>query len=323
MAVPTGTFQAHAAIGNREDLTDIIHDISPMNTPFMSNVARSSASAVLHEWQTDSLASAANNAQVEGDDAATDTASPTTRFGNYCQLSWKVPRVSGTQRAVNSAGRRDEMSYQIAKRGRELKRDIETALTSNASGKAGDAASARGLAGIGTWLWDNVNTDGTSSTTVAVASGVPTTAPTAGTATTFTEADLKDVIKQCWDDGGDPGVVMLGSFNKQVASGFSGIGTLYRDAQPNGSLRPGSIIGAADVYVSDFGQHQIVANRFMPQGDVYALDMEYWKLAYLRPIQQEDLSKTGDSDRMMILAEYTLEACNPSASGKRYTVTTS
>lgn len=323
MAVPTGTYQSYQAIGNREDLSDIIYDISPMDTPFMSNASRGTASAVLSEWQTDSLDTAASNKQVQGDDAATNTASPTVRLGNYTQLSWKVPRVSGTQRAVNSAGRRDELSYQIAKRGRELKRDMETALTSAQSGEAGDAASAGQLAGIGTWLWKNQVQKGTAATTVTVTSGVPGTAPTAGTAGTFTEDDLKSVIKKCWDEGGDPGVVMVGSFNKQVASGFSGIGTLYRDAQPNGSLRPGSIIGAADVYVSDFGQHQIVANRFQPAGSVYALDMEYWEVAYLRPIQQETLAKTGDSDRRMILAEYTLKALQPNASGKVYTTTTS
>lgn len=323
MAAPGGTFTKYGVVGDREDLSDIIYDISPMDTPFMSNAGRGTARNTLHEWQTDSLAAASDaNAHIEGDDASTDTSTPTVRFGNYTQISRKVPRVSGTLRAIDTAGRQDELSYQIAKRGRELKRDIESALLSNNAGTAGAAASARVCAGLGTWLFTNVVAKGADATTPAVTSGVPNTAVTAGTAGTVAEADLKSVIKQCWDNGGNPTVIMAGSFNKQQMSQFSGIGTQFRDVQPD-VLMPGSIVGAADVYVSDFGTHQIVANRFQPAGTIYALDMEYFEVAYLRPIQQEDLSKTGDSDRKMLLAEYTLVAKEPTSSGKIYTVTTS
>lgn len=322
MAVPSGTFTGYAAVGEREDLQDIIYDISPMDTPFMSNAGRGKASAVFHEWQTDELAAAsATNAQVEGDDYSADTASPTVRLGNYTQISAKAPRVTGTLRAVNTAGRRDELSYQIAKRGRELKRDIESALLGLQAATAGAAASARTLAGLGCWLWTNQVQKGTTATTPTVTSGAPLTAPTAGTAGTFVEADLKEAVKKCWDQGGNPTVVMTGSFNKQQASQFAGIGTQFRDVQPS-EVMPGSIVGAADIYVSDFGQHQIVANRFMPSNNVYVLDMEYFEVAYLRPIQQEDLAKTGDSDRKLLIAEYTLCAKEPDSSAKIYTTTT-
>lgn len=320
MAVPGGTFTGYSAIGEREDLADVIYDISPTDTPFMSNVGRGRASATFHEWQTDSLAAAAVNSQVEGDDAAADTASPTVRLGNYTNISRKVPRVTGTLRAVDTAGRADELSYQVAKRGRELKRDIETALLGLQAADAGGAATARVVAGVASFLWDNQTALGLSATTPTVTSGAPTTAPTAGTAATISETNLKDAISDCWDDGGDPTVVMCGSFNKRTISGFSGIATLYRDSQ---GMQPATILGAADAYVSDFGQHQIVANRFMPAANVYVLDMEYWEVAYLRPIQQEELAKTGDSDRRMLLAEYTLCAKNPSSSAKIYTTTTS
>ncbi len=324
MAVPAGSYQTYTAIGEREDLSDIIYDISPMDTPFLSNAARESATAVFHEWQTDSLAAAsATNAQIEGDDATTNTADVTSRLGNYTQISTKVPRVTGTLRAVATAGRADELSYQISKRGRELKRDMESTLTGNQAGTAGGAGTARSSAGLGAWLSTNQVKQGADATTPPTTSGAPAAAPTAGTAATFVEANLQAVVKSCWDNGGDPGVIMCGSFNKQAASGFSGIGTQYRDAQPNGGLAPGSVIGAADIYISDFGQHQIVANRFQPAATVFALDMEYWCVAYLRPIQTDDLSKTGDSDRRMILAEYTLGAKNEAASGKIFTTTTS
>lgn len=326
MAVPGGTFQQHTVIGDREDLSDVIYDISPMDTPFMSNIKRGSASRTFTEWQTDGLAAhSATNAQIEGDDANVSTAVPTVRLGNYTQISTKVPRVSGTLRSIDTAGRSDELSYQIAKRGRELKRDIEAALTSNAAASAGGAGTARTLAGIGTWLWDNQTKTGTSvaATTVTVTSGAPTTAPTAGTAGNLTEADVKSTIQNCWTDGGDVGVMMMGAFNKATASSaFTGIGTQYRDVQPS-EVGPGTIVGAADLYVSDFGTHQLIANRFQPAGDAYLLDLEYWEVAYLRPIQQEDLSKTGDSDRRLLVAEYTLCAKEPKANGKVYTLTTS
>jgi hypothetical protein len=323
MAVPTGSYQTYTAIGEREDLSDIIYDISPMDTPFMSNVSRESASAVFYEWQTDSLSAAAANAQIEGDDANTSTASPTSRLGNYTQISTKVPRVTGTLDAVNTAGRGSEMSYQLSKRGKELKRDIETALTANTAATSGGAGTARVCAGLGAWLSTNQVQQGAAATTPATSSGAPGTAPTAGTAAVFAEANLKAVVKSCWDNGGDPGVIMCGSFNKQTASAFGGIGTQYRDAQPDGALAPGSIVGSASVYISDFGQHQIVANRFQPAATVFALDMEYWCVAYLRPIQTTKLAKTGDSERSMILAEYTLGSKNEAASGKVYTTTTS
>ena len=156
MAAPTGTFQTYGAIGNREDLSDIIYDISPTDTPFMSNVERGTATATLHEWQTDSLAASnADNAQIEGGDATTNTASPTTRFGNYTQIFHKVPLVARTQRSVNTAGRRDEMSYQIAKRGREMKRDMEARYTSAQGAVAGGSGTAREMAGLGAWLFGN------------------------------------------------------------------------------------------------------------------------------------------------------------------------
>ena len=320
MAVPpTGTFTGFAAIGEREDLADIIYDISPTDTPFMSNIGRGTANAVFVEWQTDALESAsADNAASEGEDATTSTATPTVRFGNYTQIMDKVPRVSGTLRAVNTAGRRDEFSYQIAKRGRELKRDIESAFLSNNAATAGSATNARKLAGAGAWLFGNVVAKGASATTVTVTSGAPLTAPTAGTAGTYTEGDLKTVLEAIWNDGGDPDVVIHNSTDKKLASAFGGIATLYRDTA--GKNAPASILGAADIYVSDWGQVQLVADRFIPSSPyVGVFDLEYWEAKYLRPIQQNELAKTGDSDRAQLICEVTLCCLEPDANGKVYT----
>lgn len=329
MAVPpTGTYTLRGdttlgAIGDREDLQDIVYDISPMDTPFMSNIARGKATTVLHEWITDSLdAASANNAVAEGEDATTSTAAAQVRFGNYCQIMQKTPRVSGTLRAVDTAGRRDELSYQISKRSKELKRDIESAFLSANAATSGSATNARKMAGVGTWLWDNqVQIGSGEATTVTVTSGVPTTAPTAASsATAITEDHLKTLLENCWTDGGEPDVVIMGAFNKKGMSAFSGIATLYRDTQ---GMRPAQIIGAADVYVSDWGEVALVADRFTVADAVYALDLDYWEAAYLRPIQQNDLAKTGDSDRVQLLTEVTLCAKEPKSSGKIFTTTTS
>jgi hypothetical protein len=320
MATPTGSFRTYNAVGNREDLADMIYDISPTQTPFMSNVKRGKATATFHEWQTDVLATAsATNANVEGNDAATDTATATVRLANYCQIADKVPRVTGTQDAVDKAGRRSELSYQIAKRGKELKRDIEMTLCGvQAANVGGPATTARACAGVAAFLWDNQVDLGTTATTVTVTSGAPTTAPTAGTATAVTEANLKSAMAAAWTDGGEPNMVLCGAVDKQRISAFSGIATQYRD---NPQAGPATIIGAADVYVSDFGTVNVVPTRFIGAGQIYVLDTSTWCVDYLRPIQQFNLAKTGDSEQRQILAEFTLKAESPSANAKIYTTT--
>lgn len=321
MAAPAATVTAHSAIGNREDLAEAIYDISPMDTYFLSTAAHTAATAVSHEWQTDALDAAADNAHIEGDDATANTFTPTTRVNNRCQISRKTVSVSGTQRSVNSAGRADELSYQLVKRGRELKRDMERALVQNGASTGGGASSARALAGLESWLATNKTHAGSSTgaTTPGFSSGTvaaPTDATNQGT---FTEAILKDVIAKCWTSGGDPRVVMVGSFNKRQASGFAGVAPARRDT---GDDRV-KIIGAADVYLSDFGECMIVPNRYQRDRTAFVLDFEYLKVAFLRDIHSTPLAKTGDADREMILAEYTLEVCNEAASGKATDLTTS
>ena len=307
MAVPAGTHQVHDAIGVREDLANIIYDISPMDTPLMSNIGRGSASQPLTEWQTDALAAAsASNAQIEGDDANTDTATPTLRFNNYCQIASKVPRVSGTLQASDTAGRANELSYQIAKRGRELKRDIEMTLAGTQVATAGAGASARVCAGLAGWMYTNHISVGANGTVPPLTNGGhPSAAMTMGTNGAITEDRLKTAIALCWPAGGDPPLILMDDANKQIASSFTGVATQYRDNPQKG---PATIIGAADVYVSDFGTHSMVASRFVPTDIAYVLDPEFLEVRYLRPIHKEDLAKTGDSDRCMLLAEFTL--CN-------------
>jgi hypothetical protein len=315
MAVPTNTVTAHSAIGNREDLVNVIYDISPMDTPFLSDATKGNATAVYHEWQTDALEAASANRQIEGDDATANTFVASTRVGNYCQISRKTVSVSGTQRSVDSAGRADEFAYQVAKRGREIKRDMEFALTRNQASSAGGAGTARSLASLESWLSTNKTSagSGTAQTTPGFSSGTVAAPTDSSVAGSFVKADLDAVIQECWTQGGDPKVIMVGPHNRTQVSGFSGISTLQTDANANQDV---TLMGAVDFYKSNFGILKVVPNRFQRDQTVFVLDMEYLGVSMLRDMEFEDLAKTGDSDKTMITAEYTLNVKNEAASGK-------
>jgi len=299
------------AIGNREDLSDMIWNISPTETPFLSAIARNTATAVNHEWQTDSLATPANNATIEGAAAADTTIAPTVRLGNLTQISTKVPSVSRTQRQVQSAGRSDEMTYQIMKMGKELKNDIEFAVLANKAKVAGNSSStARQCAGLPTYIADNLSLGASGSAPAGTGANVMTE----GTARALTEAQLKSVLAQCYDEGGNPDLIMAGSFNKQAMSAFVGGGNSGPAQRVvDGSSK--SVTAAIDVYVSDFGSLKVVPARHIDLSMLYVLQSDMFKLAELSPITSTPLAKTGDFDRELLNAEYTLEVCNGKSSG--------
>lgn len=306
-------FRTYAAVGMREDLSDVIYNISPTDTPFMSTVGKTKATAVYHEWQTDSLAAAAANAAVEGADASTATLTATTRVGNRTQISQKTIGVTGTLEAVDKAGRKSEKAYQLAKASSEIKRDMEFTFLSNTVQSNGSAGStARVLGGLQTWLATNGDFGSGGS-----AGSAGTTARTNGTNRTFTETELKTVIKEVFESGGSPKILMVTPAHKQTVSAFAGIAA-QRYMAPSDA--PTTIIGAADIYLSDFGSVSVVPNRFMVSGNsanevAFVLDPEYAAVAYLRPFFTNELAKNGDSDRTQLLVEYTLEVRNEAAHG--------
>ena len=306
------TYQTYTAIGMREDLSDVIYNISPTDTPFMSSIGKTKATATYHEWQTDSLAAAALGGAVEGADASSITASPTTRIGNRTQIFTKSVAVAGTLEAVDKAGRKSEKAYQLAKVSAELKRNIELTLLSNQVAATGNSSTARTLGGLQAWL--NTNYDGGTS---GVAGSGGTTARTDGTDRTFTETILKTVVAEVYTSGGSPKVLMVNPAHKQLVSAFAGIAA-QRYMAP--SDQPTTIIGAADVYMSDFGTISVVPNRFMNStnaGDetAFLVDPDMAAVAYLRPFETIELAKTGDSEKTQLLAELTLEVKNQAAHG--------
>jgi len=316
MAQPTNTFDTYDAVGIREDLQDVIYSISPTETPFMSSAAREQVKNTFHEWQTDALAAAVtNNAVIEGDDATLDAASATSRIGNYTQIMDKTVVITGTQESVDKAGRASELAYQIAKKSKELKRDIESTLLTNQARVAGDSSTARKFGSIGAWIATNDNfnvADGTSPT-----ANNGSDARNDGTPRAMTEDMLKDVIKNVWNAGGNPSVVMVGPFNKQKISGFTGGSTRF-DASEDKTLYT-----SIDVYSSDFGDLEVVPNRFSRDRDALVLDMDYWSVGFLRDFTMHELSKTGDAEKRQLLVELTLISRNEAASGGVFDLTTS
>ncbi|MGL3209683.1 DUF5309 domain-containing protein [Bradyrhizobium brasilense] len=320
MALPTNTVTTYQAIGNREDLSDMIYRIDPTDTPFMSGVDKEKASAVNHEWQTQALAPASNaNAQLEGDDPTANALVPTVRLGNLCQISYKMAQVSGTQQAVDHAGRDNELAYQEMLRGLELKRDIETILVgSNQAKVAGSTSVPRKTASVLSWVVSNTS-KGTAGGAADPAAADGTGTRTDGTQLAFTEVRLKTVLSSIWSNGGKPGTIMTGAFNKQVFSTFTGRSTAIEEAKSK------KIVASVDAYESDFGKLKVVANRFQRPRDVLVLEMDKWAVAYLngRNMISIPLAKTGDSDRRQVLAEYALVARNEKASGGVFDNTTS
>lgn len=291
MAV-SGTYKTYDQVGKRENVEDIIYDISPTATPFLSSIGSSTVNATLHQWQEDSLAAVGSNAAVEGADAGTASADPTVIKTNNTQIFTKVVQVSGTAEAVGKYGRSSELAYQIAKKGKEMKRDIEHAFVgARQTGTAGDGASARQMTSVhgqvdaATTNSDVANRD-------------------------FTEALLLDVLQKVYQEGGDPNQVQVTPSHSVVVAEFAASSGRRRDIGEGKKL-----VNAVDIYVSPFGEVSVVPNRFLDANSALVLDTEYWSRGVLRPMQTVVLAKTGDSDKRQMLTELTLVCENSKASG--------
>jgi len=318
MATYTDAFDTPTAIGEREDLTDIIEDVSPTETPFMTMIGRGKARNVFHEWQTDALAAAVDtNAVIEGEDATVGAITPTTRMGNYCQISDKVIALTGTVQAVDFAGKQKNMKgYQLMRRSQEIKRDMDKQMCSNKASVAPNSTTAAVSGGFESHIVTNVSIN-TDTGVVGGWDGSVFAAPTAGTARALTEAMLKTVLAAAWTSGGTPTKLIAGSFNKQKISGFTGNSTRMDKGEDK------RLTAAIDYYVSDFGEVQVCPSRFCRTRTVMVVDPTLWALCYLRKFKTWELAKLGDHDRWQLLVQYTLRGNNESGSGIIADLTTS
>jgi len=316
MAIQTNSLLTFSAIGNREDLLDTIFNIDPVETPFMGAIGKNKSDAVLHEWQTQALAAAGANAVIEGDDTTVSytfaAATVTVRAVNRCQISRKDVVVSGTQDAVSKAGRAKEIVYQMVLKNKELRRDMEFVLTNNQAPVTGNSTTARQLRPALSWYSTNVSAGAGSP-----ANGTTSAARTDGTQRALTESLMKAQLQSAWTNGGMVDLLMCGPFNKTVISGFTGNTTRTQDTTD------GKLSAAIDVYESDFGIHTVKANRFSRDRDLHLLMTDMWAVSSLRAIKAIDLARTGDNEKGMLIAEYTLECRQEKGSALVADLTTS
>lgn len=310
MTVPTGTLQVYTQVNIREDLVNAIYNVDPFKTPLLNMTKKGTANQTFHEWNTDSLAAQnTGNAAVEGDNPTNITLAVTTRLGNYCQISTKTIQISGTSQAVVAAGGSNKMGYQLLKKSKELKRDMEGILTFNQARAVGTASTARKSAGTSSWLKSNTTSASGAGTAPATADGTATRTYSGSTA--VTEAMVKTTLQQIYSASGEsPEYCVLSPKNKQNVSAFSGPGTRFNQVVDK------VMMTAVDVYESDFGQVKMIPDIFLAQsGDILFINPNYLRVAYLRPFQTIPLAKTGDSDQKELLVEYTLEMDNEKAHG--------
>ena len=326
MAVPTNERLTYGAVGIREDLSNIIYNISPMDTPFLNGCGRGSADNTNFEWQTDELKTVAMNTQLEGDDYTSTAASEPRRLSNYTQISATQVQSSGTAEAVDFAGRKSTQAYQLAKRAKEMKRDMEYMLLQGTAKNIGAAGTARETGAFATWI--GTNAAGTSnvvaaSTGLGITNSGATTYPdgttnsgTGGANTTTTIALINNVVERIWNLGGTPDTILCNSTVKGTISSSTVGGAVV--AAPRGDIKGKdsiTAVNAVDVLVTDFGTFKVVPDRFIPATNVDFVDFDLWSIDYLRPFRTETLAKSGDSVKQLLIAEYGLRAKNGHGSG--------
>ena len=316
MAQAANTFDRYDVANSvREDLIDKIFNTSPEETPVTSGFGKGTASNTYHEWQRDSLASAnKDNAMIDGDEFAGQALTATDRIGNYCQIFSKQPVVSRRADLVNKAGQKKAMAYQTAKMMKELKRDIEASVLSSNAAVAGNSTTASKSGGLGVFIYTNTS-HGAGGSTVSHTSAAPTTAPTAGTPRAFAEPLLKTVIQSAYTNSGEiPRQVVMSPSHKTLFSAFAGIAV---NRYQVGKKEQARIIGGADVYMSDFGELEIVPHYIMSGAtQVFLINPDFASLAFLDGFNPQDMGKTGDATKKLITADVCLRVDAEKAFGK-------
>jgi hypothetical protein len=318
MAQPTNTFDSYDAVGIREDLSDVIYKITPDDTPFYSKCSKGKAKNTLSEWQTDTLRASGTNAHIEGDNTTAAARSPTTRLGNYTQIFKDAVVVPDTDEGLDKAGRAREMGEQMLKVAAEQKLDIEKALFANNARVAGNATTARELAGVGAWLKTNV--DFQSGNSGANPTGDGTNARTDdGTPTAFAQTKFDSVMQSIWEEGGKPDTVYLSAFQMNKALSFTGNNNQRSQVQASAER----VIKSLAVYVTPWGTVEFMPSRENRSRDVFIMQDNMWSVAVLRPTKNVELAKTGDATTRQVVTELTLCAKNEAANGAIYDNTTS
>src|SRR5574343_793370 len=330
MAQVSGTTDTYDSAVLKESLDKVIWDLFPMDTYFQSNISKTNVSNTQHQWVYDKLAAAANNKQLEGDDVTYSTLATATRVSNYCQIARKTVLLSDTYTEGMDVVGSNPMGRAIMKSMKELKRDIEFDLLGTQGSSAGATATARASGGVQAWIFGTGATAGWEGNTVypsAAGTGGNTTATTPGyassaiigqtdgttSASAIVLADITAAAELAWTDGGEPDTIICSSANKKVIDGLTSLATRTVDV---GRTEPLSVTGTANVIVTSFGTFKVVMSRYVHRMTCVLLQMDMWSMGLLRPTKVKDMAKTGDAEKKLIVAEYTLIARNPNSSAK-------
>lgn len=311
MAKVTNAFDTYTATADREALSDLIYNISPMSTPVISAIGKNNVKNVQFDWQTETLPSATATGQLEGFELSRTAATATVRESNVCQISSRDATVTGSQNASDAAGKKSEMAHQLAIMAKALKRDMETAICGNTAKATGDATTARQTGGFETWIETNVDrgTGGSGAGNGA--------APVDGTQRAFTEDILKDVQQLCFQNGGEPSMLVVGPHVKGVVSGFTGRSSARQMIDAN------TVEASVSVYAGDFGELKVMPSNFSRARTALFIDPDYAKVSYLRDFETIDISTIGDAETKMLIVEYGLECSNEKAHGLAADLSTS
>lgn len=318
MAQPTNTFDSYDANGIREDLEDVIYDVSPEETPFYSSSAKVKATNTLHEWQTDSLRASASNKHIEGDDTAAEARVGTSRLGNYTQIFKNAVVIPATDNGLKKAARAKEMAFQVLKIAKEQKLDIEKALFDNNARVAGNATTARELAGAPSWLITNT-VFGANEGADATGDGTDARTDETTALTAFDQDKFDTVMQSIWENGGKPDSVYLSAFQMNKALGFTG----NNNQRSTVKSEDESVVKHMSVYVTPWGTVEFKPTRENRSRDVFIMQNDHWATAVLRPTKNEALGKSGDSEKRQVVTELTLVCRNEKASGGIFDNTTS
>ena len=314
MAKVTNAFDTYTATSDREQLSDVIYNISPQQTPFMSSIGKNSIKNVVFDWQTETLPTASGSGQLEGFELSRAASTATTRVSNVAMISSRDATVTGSQQASDPAGKKSEMAHQLAIMSKALKRDMETALCQKGAKTTGNATTARVTGGFESWITSNVSrgTGGSGS-----GGGAAPTDSSSGNQRALTETLLKAVLQSCFTNGGEPSMAICGPVNKQVISGFTGRSSARQMIDAN------TVEASVSIYASDFGELKIVPSNFSRERTLLLVDPDFAKVSYLRDFQTVDISTIGDAQTKMIVVEYGLEMSNEAAHGVVADLTTS
>ena len=308
MAQATNTFDSYDAKGIREDLENVIYDISPEETPFYSSCKKVKATNTYHEWQTDALRSSAANAHIEGDATTAEARTATTRLGNYTQIFKNAVVIPDTDQGLDKAGRGAEMAYQVLKIAKEQKLDIEKALFDNNAQVAGNATTARELAGAPVWFTSTIQNKGSGG---AHANGTGSNARTDGAQSAFNQTKFDAAMQSIWEKGGRPDTVYLSAFQMNKALAFTGNNNQRSTVQAGDE----KVVKSLDVYVTPWGTIEFQPTRENRSRDVFVMQDDMWAVGVLRPTKNVELAKTGDAETRQVLTELTLVCKNEKANG--------